>query len=576
MSTAVHVLRKDVRRHAWWLCVWFLACVTPFVLRAVTLNWAGIAAQKREPTGTELAIIVTKGAILLACPWVQLALFTMLIVLVVHEDPIVDSTAFWMTRPIGGQRLVAGKLLFVGGLLVLPAVAGDVAEIALTALGWRYVLLAVPQVVLEWTLWASGIMALASLTTTTRGFMATLFRVGLLAIPVVLVVQLGMPMLVKGLSLRDALGGAFEHGKDQLAFDAPASRIASRAIARMAIGVAAATGVVLVQYLTRRTRVAWALVVIGMAATNWSKTGWRWDVLGLVSAIASHEEVADVGAKARLIVRSIELAPEKLNRPLGLNEPQPYNGTAILVFEGVREPLVPDVVGLVGSFTLANGHELQLHGHVAPSDRSDAGWNVDAVRSLLGPVRIIGMEPGSVRINMWADVDPEDATLLASPGALTIVADVRLRRYRLAGELPLDEGAEYQGPGMRASIDHVQNRSADFTVLVGETRLSLLLAPGTLAASRNFGSSDLYLLRNRQRGEALWPVTNRKVRSGLRSLVDEADLQLSFNRDDSSPHLDDAWLAGADLVRIEAATVGGFKQTVVVPDFRIASSQASP
>jgi len=161
--TTLHVLRKDLRHHARWLAAWALVCASPLAVLAVP-----------DDALTMRIAINTLG------PALRIVLFLVLVAMVVHDDPLVDSTAFWLTRPIGSKALLCSKLLFVGLALVVPAAIADVVLVAASGLVRDQVLLAVPEVLLEWTLWAAGVLVLAALTSTLTGMLVACLQVGVL------------------------------------------------------------------------------------------------------------------------------------------------------------------------------------------------------------------------------------------------------------------------------------------------------------------------------------------------------------------------------------------------------------
>jgi hypothetical protein len=176
MSTVLHILRKDVRRHALWLVVWLGVCASPLAVLALPDN-----------------AVVGRVAINMASPAIRLVVF-LLLGRWSSTETLVDSTAFWLTRPIGGQALLWASSS--SSCSCPPVMAADVALVAATGLASRHLWLAVPEIALEWTLWASGMFMLAALTSTFRGLLGAALRIALLWFGMKLFLLLVLPYLL--------------------------------------------------------------------------------------------------------------------------------------------------------------------------------------------------------------------------------------------------------------------------------------------------------------------------------------------------------------------------------------------
>ncbi len=119
MNATLHVIRKDLRYLRWPLTVWLALLAAPTLVLVLRLDTR-----------------VTDHAALLAVVYAALfylvALFAwVLAARVVHADPLDDSTAFWLTRPLGTHALLAAKLTLVFGVLAaLQVVAASLAAVA--------------------------------------------------------------------------------------------------------------------------------------------------------------------------------------------------------------------------------------------------------------------------------------------------------------------------------------------------------------------------------------------------------------------------------------------------------------
>lgn len=99
MSVVWHIVRKDITRLKWILVLW--AVVLAAGLALVTIQ-AGLDADTYFPFWVVTAIVGVGF----------LPLFSFGIVMgLLHDDPVAEIDAFWITRPISGGELLAAKAL---------------------------------------------------------------------------------------------------------------------------------------------------------------------------------------------------------------------------------------------------------------------------------------------------------------------------------------------------------------------------------------------------------------------------------------------------------------------------------
>jgi hypothetical protein len=103
MHTILHHLKKDALRLRIYLLVWFV----PLVL--ATLQFCGLdIGELLQSIGIQIPLPGLGFAGLVA-------LF--MVPVLIHEDPLVDDTAFWLTRPISNGELLGAKTVFLGILV---------------------------------------------------------------------------------------------------------------------------------------------------------------------------------------------------------------------------------------------------------------------------------------------------------------------------------------------------------------------------------------------------------------------------------------------------------------------------
>ena len=131
MGLTLHLIRKDFRRSRLILGIWYTILVLAVVTNAMRAQLLeGLAPHWWEvPTVAEYRV----GVLLLVTQLLNLVDAVMRVAIVaklVHEDSVVGSTAFWLSRPVSGGRLLASKAIFLVLAVVVPPI---VVQLAVTS-----------------------------------------------------------------------------------------------------------------------------------------------------------------------------------------------------------------------------------------------------------------------------------------------------------------------------------------------------------------------------------------------------------------------------------------------------------
>lgn len=236
MNLVWHIIRKDLRRLASTYAGWAIAGIYLIFYRELNI------VQRSIWDNIGIVALITFFALTIA-----------LTAAVVQEDGLCGANEFWRTRPIAAGRLLAAKLILVlGSFMVIPLAftlalrPGDGGELA--AIG----------------IFTVNLLACAAVASCTKD------------LGQFLLVGVGCFMIAP------ALGGV-------LAWIAAAVGITESAAAGLTVSKVlilyiviglAALGILLNQYLTRRTLLSrWALAATVLAAAL--ITGfWRWPIVG--------------------------------------------------------------------------------------------------------------------------------------------------------------------------------------------------------------------------------------------------------------------------------------------------------
>ena len=109
MNFVWHIVKKDLRALRWPLVVWVALIAAKLAM--------GVLLLTSDTTGDQELFDTLSGIskVLAGLEFLGVVLVAALI----QEDMLVGTTAFWITRPISGARLLTAKLLGLGIIFVV-------------------------------------------------------------------------------------------------------------------------------------------------------------------------------------------------------------------------------------------------------------------------------------------------------------------------------------------------------------------------------------------------------------------------------------------------------------------------
>ena len=531
MSLVWHIVRKDLRRLRRPLTIWLVALLVHTVLltrtAGMTVTTPATFESLRYFSGTMGAIVAGVGFILAA--WL------------VMEDSLVDTRAFWLTRPINGARLLAAKVL---GALVMFSI---LPALVLTpwwlwcGFGPRELGRAAFDFALGQGLLSMAAFVLACITVTSGQFLVRLMGAAVL-LPVYL----------------NYVFGGF------------ASSVISAGVVlsrySLVFGLLLFTPAVMLvhQFLTRRT---WRTAVLGgcgLVLMLGVRLAWAWDISPQTDRLEPQGEDRLIGfEQASSIVVSAGTPEGRVQIRLQGRTTDVPAGTYVRVDHargawvsaGGREPLTRLLRAPVGS-----GHPPE-----------------EAVRQVARQAR------GSASTGSW-EIDggePTKAVERARTGGaiLQLAMKATLMRGQILGELPLRTGAELQVGASRTRVAAVEWTDGKVIVRLEERDACRGLAESfsnevVPAYESGRPAEDAYLLLHRPSGhEQVLPlgeigsVRINSIRVGLREFALEPPEKEGKEITD--------WAESAVLVKVRFLPDHSFNKSVTAR-FPGATSNASP
>lgn len=556
MKRTLHIIGKDFRdlRLLLPLVGWWSLLILQVLL---------ISIFPRLPSSPP-AIDNMLGVFLAGLAWLLAALDFGLLVLIVSQlaqrDSTVGSTAFWLSRPVSGARLLAGKSLFLLLAVILPTLVAQLLMLLSNGVTLLDAFRSVPQIVVLQLLVLSVLMMLASLTPN----LPRMLFLGIIAAVGLAIVQYALRLYLTQ-NRRDLWDRSLED---------------SAAIGLSLFLLAAAVTAVCHQYLTRRTKRSLILASSVFPGMILFMTLWSWDFWTAEApvdrAILDPEQVA-----ARIEVESLEF----------------YRGTrregddwltlrGDLALESVPAGLVAIPAGISAEQLSSSGEALPHHRWRSSSllrDQSPRYRSYFDEYSDWDRVAVLSGSLGGVKIlNRYAPIWQLPLELFAirrehydrHAGAPTVYeaqVEFVVQRNRMATMRPIPGSSYVRGSdhGRILAVTGLFYRPSDqgFNIQFSESEHRLTLNAGMIVS---------YLLVHPSRREALlgtrnffFPSTLASPHpwSGIFSMLRVSRPSMEFRLPEGSPPLADNWLEGAELVRVETTHLGVFSKTIRIEDF---------
>lgn len=174
MTLVAHLIRKDLRAVAMVALFWIL-----LMSLEVALQLAGVV--DRSSVQGRLSPLQMLPYLL---PFAEVAIVLLIVSMVIHEDPLVDARAFWLTRPIPRGQLFAAKLVTIAVVIITPALTALAILLAWYHVPPFYIMLAGIELVLWLAVPLLLLTAAATFTSTLSRYLLLLFAAFVAAISI--------------------------------------------------------------------------------------------------------------------------------------------------------------------------------------------------------------------------------------------------------------------------------------------------------------------------------------------------------------------------------------------------------
>lgn len=567
MRLFFHQFRKDFSQTRIIWLVWFLFVVVQFGLAAWNVNPGDVMNQGIY---SELIGLV---------PMIHSILLFVLIPALILQEPTIGVTAFWFTRPMPRPTILGSKLLALFILVIVPLI-GQCVVLASHGIVFRDVVLAGIEIGLNELTWIALVTVLASLSPNFGWF--------LIASVVFFALEYFSGWIFTWITVLTT--------KKQMVIvdqDDVTTLWQSRVVATDLLRIAFSIGIVLVQYLSRRTRLSVILVCVGLLFSFLIQQFWPWNFLKI------HPETT----AASLPFDASKVKLEPCGNVNLFDQPDWEGGKPMKTmnlnfsYSGIDPKYKINVHSKKGELALPDGGKiplLSMNQFGFNSNRAD----MFQIESAIGNIPLITCGGMNEEQNCFIPLFSIDADTfaknVASTGTATFHMEGKVAHFQILSEIPLKKGAEFTRESYRTTVIDVLQNPDGVDLTLHNRSVRLLLKPKSIRVQN---TQPVYILVNRKREEAIVGSNSNQFEgfdevsstfggplrlmlgsfgSGETKIEHITPIHLSFGppenwkpRRNLPVALDSAWLADATLVTLEEIPDGDFDTTVKIPNFTL-------
>jgi hypothetical protein len=556
MSFLLNIFKKDLMRLKWVLTCWLgLLCVQSFL---------GIGGAQIAADNLNLQIVVPELALLIKL--LQGLMVIIIIPLLVQDDPVVGTTGFWFTRPIGRRPLLVTKGCFALCVLVLLPLIAELIVFVANGFLLKHILLAIPEILIDKLAFVMPFLLLAAITPKFSRYAI-----------VGAIIFAGFIMLIILTGILGFLSPKFMHLTVYLSNRAAIRSYTlqlSLETARRILIILFGSGIIAYQYASRKTKKTIISAVLAFALLLVVNKFWRIDFI----KPASPTLLKNIDANAikfaidsnHVVVADAPRFSKDDVREKTISAPVSISGLTRGEF-AILTNLEPEIE-FPDKYTLDSSYISQISIETLANAKF-----MDPLQAALGDSKIlnpVGNQKDYQEIFRCSETSFN--RYKNTKGTYKASARFDIYRYVIRATVPLKQGTREIFDSEQVVIFDILEQEGSVSVIAGEKRARLLFDrqmqktnPYT-TMERSFPRS-VYLIENKKRGQAVVQESSDTAMMGFDELMSATSRLFSKAQrlDFVGAEIDKQWLNDAQLVRADAVRVGAVTKQIELEGFSL-------
>jgi len=564
MNTMTHLFKKDLMRLKYLLIAWFLLILAQSAL--------GIGGNKIATEVFEFQMILPLLAKMIS--FLQALMMIVIVPLIIQDDSLVGTTAFWYTRPISRKGLLLAKSFMISIILVIPLLLAELFVLAANGATACQLLLAVPEVLTEKL---AIIVPFAILATLTAKF-SRYALVGIIifaAFTIISIILSVVPMFFPDQS---------KYLPDLDLYRNP-SLLASVNFAKSLYIFLIGSALITHQFLTRRTEKTINYLLVAFLVMICFTRLWEWDFLQKECVtVPSSPAISNLSVDfdTQYLIISDEVRYRKTDtREKSISSKQRIKGlpagqfTISMVMDSVQMQY-PDGTTLKSEYLSSFTNEaFSSEKFMLP------------IQTALKDVKLLNpYKDNSSSTEIFCLDESSLFQFKDKKGIYSANANFDIYEYKIVSRIPLKLGSKDSFGSEQVVIYDILERPNVVSVIINEKKINLLFDRSVKKTSQfdmaqeiYASYSPVYLIVNEKRGEAFLPEVGNNLNTDameifelrLKTKAKMFDFTNQNDRNAFIPEINKEWLADAELVRLDAVQVGTEKITFTIEDFSLPS-----
>ncbi len=507
--------------------------------------------------------------------FLEVILVIVLIPLIIQGDPLVGTTAFWFTRPISRKSLLITKLTFIFLFLVFLPLMAEMIVLYSNHITWNYILLAIPEIVIEKLSFLIPLLILASLTPKFSRFAlvgAIIFAAYILFIIFCWIFVMFCPWAWSKLPIFD-----------RTKYLNP-SLSQSILVVKNILIIVWGTCLIIHHFLSRYTARTVRWLVVGILLMLVLTKVWSLDFLKVDLPATAKEMFPKDSVDVKIDLSHVLIEDGFRYKK---TDPRTKKINSKLIITTDLPPGYFPLINRPSFIRMVYSEGTMLESHYTSANRYESLANevfMIPLQAVLNDIKLVNPYKEEVTHAEIFSLKEEDFDRFKErEGTYFTETPIDIYQFEVASVLVLHPGEKIQSGPRQIVIHDIQEHSTGCTVTLIEREIDLLFdktkkKTSIYAKMNEMAFEKTHFLQNSKRKEAFLSERGDQYmdyldfyNEGLRLKVKVTRLDFSHvtDRGGPLPKIDKEWLKDAELVRIEAKKKGMITKQIKLEDFAL-------